>query len=251
MLKLLYSCILLFSITFTAWAETKVSLEESKKDSFTSLVKPFKAEYTILHKSKSVGKGVRQLEQLSNNTYKYSYTTDIEWLIFDDIRTEDSIVKIENNYIIPTHYHYMRAGTGRDKSNEWTYDVVNNTARNLDKKETISIDYPQNIQDKLSYHLQHRLNLINNPEQKVFIYPVIKTSGKISNYTYEYDKKEELMLPYGLVKTIKLKRVLVEKKRTTYAWFAPELDFLLVKLQQIKNGVEQFEAQLNSVTVDK
>ncbi|MFQ3195609.1 MAG: hypothetical protein ACI9N3_002443 [Colwellia sp.] len=34
----------------------------------------------------------------------------------------------------------------------------------------------------------------------------------------------------------------------TYAWFAPELDYLLVKLYQIKADVEQFEVQLKSVT---
>ena len=55
------------------------------------------------------------------------------------------------------------------------------------------------------------------------------------------------MLPYGLVKTIRLKREVIEKKRVTYAWFAPELDYLLVKLHQIKGDVEQFEAQLQSV----
>jgi len=37
----------------------------------------------------------------------------------------------------------------------------------------------------------------------------------------------------------------VEKKRITYAWFAPELNYLLVKLYQTKAGVEQFEAQLS------
>ena len=57
------------------------------------------------------------------------------------------------------------------------------------------------------------------------------------------------MLPYGLVKTVKFKREVVEKKRITYAWFAPELDYLLVKLYQIKGDVEQFEAQLESVDV--
>ena len=55
------------------------------------------------------------------------------------------------------------------------------------------------------------------------------------------------MLPYGLIKTVKFKREIVNKKRITYAWFAPELDFLLVKLYQIKGGVEQFEAQLTAV----
>ena len=40
-----------------------------------------------------------------------------------------------------------------------------------------------------------------------------------------------------------------EKERVTYAWFAPELNYLLVKLYQVKAGTEQFEAQLSSLTL--
>ena len=76
---------------------------------------------------------------------------------------------------------------------------------------------------------------------------MISTRGSIKNYEYQYDGEEELMLPYGLVKTIRLKREIVEKKRITYAWFAPELNYLLVKLYQVKAGAEQFEAQLATV----
>ena len=41
-----------------------------------------------------------------------------------------------------------------------------------------------------------------------------------------------------------------EKERVTYAWFAPELDYLLVKLYQMKGGTEQFEEQLSSLIVE-
>lgn len=251
MLKLLYNCILFFLLTFTASAETKGSLDESKQNNLSSSVQPFKAEYSIIRKSKKIGVGIRQLEKLHNNTYKYSYTTDSEWFIFSDIRSEESIVHVKNNKVIPTHYHFTRAGTGKDKSSEWTYDIEKSIAKNINKNNTISINYPETIQDKLSYHLQHRLNLLNAPVKENYVYPVIKTSGNISNYAYKYDGEEELMLPYGLIKTIKFKREVVEKKRITYAWFAPELNYLLVKLKQIKKGVEQFEAQLDTVTMSK
>ncbi len=78
---------------------------------------------------------------------------------------------------------------------------------------------------------------------------MISTSGSIKNYVYQYDGEEEVMLPYGLVKAIRLKREVIKKKRITYAWFAPELNFLMVKLYQVKSGIEQFEAQLNSVEI--
>ncbi|SEL04217.1 Protein of unknown function [Colwellia chukchiensis] len=211
------------------------------------MVPAFSAEYTILHKSKAVGTATRKLSYLDNGLAQYSYHTDIEWLIFSDTRDEISQLKIDGNKVTPMRYEYKREGTGSDKHYKWRYDIANNSAYNELKDRSKSIDFPVNIQDPLSYHLQHRLNMLTNPEQKHYVYPVVKTSGSIKNYVYQYDGEEELMLPYGLVKTIKLKREVIEKKRITYAWFAPELDYLLVKLQQIKGDVEQFEAQLKSV----
>lgn len=241
--KLRLTSIILSTLSLPLLAETT--------DKENVILPAFSANYTILHKSKPVGDATRKLEYLDNGLAKYSYHTDIEWLIFSDIREENSTVQVKNTKVIPTHYEFKREGTGSDKHYLWDYDLKNNTAVNKIKNKQKNIDFPANIQDKLSYHLQHRLNMITAPKQKHFVYPVISTSGKIKNYVYQYDGEEEIMLPYGLVKTIKLKREVVEKERVTYAWFAPELDYLLVKLYQVKAGVEQFEAQLNSVETIK
>ena len=237
---LLASTLTLFSSTSFAQATDQTS---------KVMVPAFNANYTILRSSKSVGKATRKLSYLDNGMAKYSYHTDIEWLIFSDTRDEISTVKLNGNKVTPTNYVFKREGTGRDKYYEWSYDTANGTATDEKKNKTKTIDFPDNIQDSLSYHLQHRLNLISKPEQKQFVYPVIKSSGSLKNYVYQYDGEEEIMLPYGLVKTVKFKREVVEKKRITYAWFAPELDYLLVKLYQIKGDVEQFEAQLESVDI--
>ena len=246
MLKSLpYIPLLLSSLTFLSFT----SITEAADIKSKVMVPAFNANYTILRSAKAVGKASRKLNYLDNGMAQYSYRTDIEWLIFSDTREETSIVKLEGNKVTPTSYVYKREGTGRDKYYEWSYDTTNNTATDEKKNKTKNIEFPDNIQDSLSYHLQHRLNLISKPEQKQFVYPVIKSSGSLKNYVYQYDGEEEVMLPYGLVKTVKFKREVIEKKRITYAWFAPELDYLLVKLHQIKGDVEQFEAQLDSVNI--
>lgn len=222
--------------------------EETKTATLNKIIEPFKAEYTILHKSDPVGKGVRSLTYLDDNSAEYSYQTKIKWLIFSDKRKEKTKVSLNGYSVTPLHYKYEREGTGRDKYYEWSFDVSKNTARNIKEKKNHTIDFPKGIQDKLSYHLQNRLALIKNPEQKTFTYPVVSTSGSIKDYEFEYDGEEEVLLPIGLVKAIRLKREVKRKERVTYAWFAPEYNYLLVKLYQSKGGNEQFEAQLNKVT---
>lgn len=241
MKSLAYIPLFLSCITCNVLAEDKAA---------SKVIPAFSAKYVILNNDKSVGEATRNLSYLNNGLAKYSYHTNIEWLIFSDVRDETSIIKLEGNKVIPQSFEYVREGTGSDKHYKWRFDIENNLAVNEIKNRKKNVEYPENIQDPLSYHLQHRFNLIENAKQEHFVYPVIKTSGTIKNYVYQYDGEEELMLPYGLVKTIRLKREVIEKKRVTYAWFAPELNYLLVKLNQTKGDVEQFEAQLKSVTND-
>ncbi len=220
---------------------------EQTNNHFSTVIPAYRATYTLLHKSDPVGTAIRELSYLEDGKIKYHYETEISWLIFSDERSETAIIEIENNQVKPYSYDYQREGTGRDKYYQWQYNLADKTAMDLKNNKNISLEFTDGLLDKLSYHLQNRIDLIHKPEQKRFIYPVISTKGSIKNYEYKYDGKEELILPYGLVKTIRLKREIVEKKRVTYAWFAPELNYLLVKLYQVKAGAEQFEAQLSTL----
>lgn len=211
----------------------------------------FSAQYTVLHKSDPVGSATRQLTYQADGSINYHYKTNVEWLIFSQTRSETSILTIDKNKVTPQHYIYTREGTGRDKRYEWRYNSTTGKAQDIERKRDHQVDFSNNLQDKLSYHLQHRLNLMIDANKTRYIYPVINTSGSIKDYVYEYDGEEELILPYGLIKTIRFKREVKEKERVTYAWFAPELDYLLVKLYQIKAGTEQFEAQLSSLKVEE
>ncbi|WP_448213393.1 DUF3108 domain-containing protein [Colwellia sp. MEBiC06753] len=237
------------SVTDSSAENLTANLTE-KNATTSAVIKPFTATYSILHKSKPVGTGTRTFEYLPDGKGKYSYSTDIEWLIFSDKRSETSIFYLDDGKVTPYHYIFEREGTGKDKYYEWQYDIENNIAKDIDRKRTKKVNFPVNIQDKLSYHFQNRLHLIAHPKQEHFVYPVISTSGSIKNTVYQYDGEEDLMLPYGVVKTIRLKREVIDKERITYAWFAPELNYLLVKLYQIKGNVEQFEAQLTAVEVN-
>jgi len=230
----------------------KAQAEEAQQPSLKKLIPAFSASYSILHKSDPVGTAVRKLTYQADGTINYHYQTHVEWLIFSQTRKETSIVTVKNNKVTPQHYTYSREGTGKDKFYEWRYNAQNNTAQDLARKSKITpLDFSNNLQDKLSYHLQHRLNLITDAKQKNYVYSVVSTSGSVKDYLYQYDGEEELILPYGIIKTIRFKRERKAKERITYAWFAPDLNYLLVKLYQVKAGTEQFEAQLSSLALIK
>lgn len=217
----------------------------SMSQEMVSHVDDFTAKFNIIHDEDVVGKAVQTLTNLPDGSVKFTYKTDIKWLIFSDHRNEVTTNKIVNGLVIPLSYKSTREGTGKDKSYEWLYDATAKTATNVKKKNKVkNIDWPKGLQSKLSYHLQSRLNLINN--KKEFNFKALSTSAKIREYNYEYIGKEELMLPYGIIDAIKLRRKKPGSKQVTYAWFAPSLNFMMVKLHQIESNFQQFQAQLVS-----
>jgi len=221
----------------------------SEDISSKKVIKPFIARYDLLKKSDSVGEAVRTLEYNADHSASYSYKTDASWFIFTDLREETSITKLDDNKITPTHYYYKRSGTGNNKSYEWTFDVDNDLASDVKKAKQLTIQFPEKIQDKLSYQLQLRLDLIKDSAKEIYTYPVISTSGKIKNYTFVNEGEEIIILPFGEVTAIKLKRDVKDSKKITYAWFAPDLNYLLVRLYQMKNGKSQFNAELKTVDI--
>lgn len=248
-IALLSISVLLTLFITTSHAETVLTKTEIETEKKASLLMPaYKATYTLLHKSKPVGTGIRELIHLDNGKMQYHYETDISWMIFSDTRRETTVVSITDNQLTPIHYKSSREGTGRDKSYEWLYDFDNKSATDVKNKKVTTIENTNRLLDKLSYHLQNRIDLINNPDQKHFVYPVISQKGTIKDYEYIVDGEEELKLPYGAVNAVRLKREVVAKNKITYAWFAPELNYLLVKLSQIKEGKQQLEAQLTKLS---
>ncbi|MDN3653018.1 DUF3108 domain-containing protein [Thalassotalea ponticola] len=233
--------IALSSVVPSATAEPAVNTDK------VSQLPNFTAQYHIYHDDNTVGKATRTLKNLADNTVEFSYQTDIEWLIFSDHRREVTTNKIIDGQVIPITYHSTRKGTGKDKRYSWSFNRQKSQVTDLKKQKTIDIDWPQGLQSKLSYHLQSRLNLLNGI--KHFDFATLTTSGNVKNYTYEYMGEEQISVPYGEVKAIKLKRE-KSNKQTTYVWFAPELGNLMVKLHQIDGSLKEFEVKLVSVKTE-
>ncbi|WP_394174193.1 DUF3108 domain-containing protein [Thalassotalea litorea] len=219
----------------TASAETR---------EIVSKIPDFVAKYNIVHGGDIVGKATRALVNHDDGSVEFSYETKIKWMILKDKRKEITTNKIEDGRVIPLTYESIREGTGKDKYYHWQFDKENSQATDLKKEKTVDIDWPEGLQSKLSFHLQSRFNLINGVDR--YRFPILSTSGKVREYAFEYVGEEELMLPYGLVDTVKLRRRKNDEK-VTYAWFAPKLNYLLVKLHQIEGSYQQVQAELVSL----
>ena len=84
--------------------------------------------------------------------------------------------------------------------------------------------------------------------QKEFSYQVINYRGQERDYHLKVMGTEQLTLPYGMLEGIKVEIVRHNSTRETFAWFSPQLNYQLVRLQQFKDDKEQGDIQLKTFT---
>lgn len=207
----------------------------------------FEANYDILRKGENHGQGVRTLKKLADNSYQVSYHSDIEWMIFSDSRKETSNFIYTGEKVTPVSYSMIRTGTGPDKEYTLQFDNAKKLVNSSESKYPIECEWSDQFQDSISYQVQVREEL--KMGKTSFSYPLVDKKGNCRDYNFEVVGKEMISLPIGNIEAIKVKRLYDNDKRQALAWFAPEMDYMLVRMWKGEKGVEQFEVQMKSFTV--
>lgn len=205
---------------------------------------PFHAQYTAYKWDDDVGNVEMKLERLSPSQYSLTYSSKVSKFFLSDKRYEHSIFSVENGDLVPSQYYYSRSGTGPDDKLNVTFgknDPNTLLVESDDGKETL----PWNGEiDNQIYRIDLPRKLAVGDTKTE--YHFVNYRGQKRTYGIKVLGKEELKLPYGRLDTIKVKLIRDSNRRETFAWFAPELDYNLVRLQQFKEGDEQGDIRLRS-----
>ncbi|WP_189416229.1 DUF3108 domain-containing protein [Cellvibrio zantedeschiae] len=137
------------------------------------------------------------------------------------------------DFATPLQYHYKRTGVGKNKEQILNFDWAKNEVINTKNDARMALDASKKIQDSLSYQLQLRQDLMAKKKNLSYL---ITNAKKNKEYKFEIVGDEVLDTPLGKVNTVKIKRVQTSDERETYAWFAKDFQYLLVRLQQEENG---------------
>jgi hypothetical protein len=206
-------------------------------------LKPFSASYEINWKSgiSLNGNTVRKLSKNENGTWNFESKASA---MFASV-FESTQFKWQNSQIIPLKYHFKQSVLGKkriaDVNFDWEQLKVTNNVENKPWKMPIS----EGVQDKLSYQLLLQQDLARGLEE--FNYSVAD-GGKLKQYKFVVDGKEIIEAPIGSYETIRIKRLRDAKKnRETFIWFAPELDYQIIKLHQIEKKDKSYTLLLKEL----
>lgn len=232
-----------FLAGFSTSSHAVVMEEQVAAVSVADALAPFEANYLIYRSGKQHGEASRYLTR-DGNSYELGYRSKISWLIFSDERNERSRFYLQDGRIKPTQYLMKRSGTGPSRHYELNLDW-NSKSLKVDKNQKLKkVHWNNNWLDLLSFHSQIVLDL--KAGKTDFVYDVLNRHGETRNYKYKVATEEWLSLPFGKIKAIRLERYGQGPDKQVYAWVAPELDYLLVRLWQSEDKVEQFDVQLQS-----
>ena len=207
-----------------------------------SALPTFDAEYTAYRYGKKLGYALLSVENVDKDTYRMEYHSKVSLFFLSDKRTEISDFAYVDDKIVPQNYRFSRTGTGSNKSIKVVFDASEDKIF-IDKEP--AIDWQDQFDNQL-YRLDLQQKLAQG--QKEFNYHVINYRGQERDYHLKVMGTEQLTLPYGMLEGIKVEIVRQNSTRETFAWFSPQLNYQLVRLQQFKDDKEQGDIQLKTFT---
>ncbi|MCU4674693.1 DUF3108 domain-containing protein [Catenovulum sp. 2E275] len=241
------SCLLALSL-FNSQAissEQAAVAEQSENSSSTespkmTVLTPFNAKYKVSKGRLNLGSAKRQLSQIGENRFTFSYFSDLSFLILSDHRRETSELTINEGNVTPIRYLFKREGTGSDKSTTLSFT----DGQILDSEENAKIEAAENIHwyDEISYQLQMKMDLAAGKTEMKYYLIDHKKRDKL--YHFKVVAEEIIEVPAGKINTVKLQRIRPGDDRLTEFWLAPDLGYLLVRIRQERDGSEVADAQL-------
>lgn len=184
-----------------------------------------------------------RLTKTDDNQYDLLFKMDS---MLGSITEISSMQLSDENIIQPLHYNYKRRGLGKNRDADLSFNWEDKTVINNVENTRWKMDIADHAQDKLSYQLQMVQEL--RAGKKKFNYNVAD-GGELKDYAFEVLDEEMLDTPLGKVKAVKVKRSRSNNKRITYAWLAPDWEYLLVRLQQEEGG-KSYTIYINKASIN-
>ena len=191
------------------------------------------------------GKAKRSL--IKNQDGSYRLTTSASAMVAS--LTESSLFNVTDDQILPVHYRYQRKILNKTRKVEVAFEWPNLKVENTAGGSSWVMDIVPGTLDKQSVQMRLQLDLAQTPKadnssNKTYHYEVAD-GGHLKTYSFIIDGEDVIETPLGRYKSIRIKRDRgVESDRETWIWFAPQLDYSIVKIVQKEADGKRYQLNL-------
>jgi len=201
-----------------------------------SELRGFHAEYVARYAGFSAAASIDLRPTATADEYVYEIITKargLARLIRPGTGVETSWFFFNENGFRPVAYK-LEGGTG-DNENDTTisFDWDAMTAASVYEDEPKEIELNPGVLDRMTADVVAIYALRNGAEPGVHS---IVHRNSIREYGFEYLGEETVKVPAGEFAAVKYIRQRPESSRATVIWYAPDVDYLPVRIQQLKRG---------------
>jgi len=203
--------------------------------------------YDLSRKGKKVGSAHRTLKPIEDNRWQLSMNSKASVLVISFEYKQKSIFTWVDNSPRPDSYIQRDRNSFKSaKAHKQNFDWHQMQENGSYKKKKWQLQLKDGIQDRQTSILNLRRDLLQQEIQETYRYPV-SYKGKINDDVYVLVGEESLQTSAGTFETLKFEKTHKNRNRISYFWLAKELDYLPVRIQQIKEDEEQADMLLSSI----
>ena len=192
------------------------------------------------------GDARRRLEERKDGTWEYR--TDVDSFIADI--DESLIFRWEGDRVIPLRYRYHLSGfLIKDRKQKINFDWDKGLATGHYRGEKFSLKLEDGALDPMGFQLQLRRDI--KAGKRDMTYRVID-KGDYDTDRFAVIDEETITTNGEKVATLKAEKVRdKDSKRKTFMWFAPDRDFLLVRLLQVEPDGSEYELSIDEANIKR
>jgi hypothetical protein len=203
-------------------------------------LQPYKAVYTTRYK----GMSAEAVQSLTTNASgQFTLTRNVDSMFVK--LYEQSEFQLLNNQLIVSRYTYKRGGLASKKNIEQLFQWDKNNLHVTENGGSHDVAIKPPLFDKLNYTEAMRVQLLSSGHLPKNISVAFADRHHLKQYDFVVTEQEDIEVPAGKLRAVRLERHVPEEKKHTLIWVAPEFDYLLVKLQQTDDG-DSYELNLKA-----
>ncbi len=197
--------------------------------------KPFRASFSVSRGVIPLGKLALNFSLDESARYRYQAHTRpgilAGWFSGDEA-IEESRGEIAADVVVPQVYSYRQTADDEDNA-DVRFDWQALKAHTSSGGVTWAQEIEPGIQDRLSQQLMVRLQLARGEREVSYR---VADGGKLKRYLFRVVAEEPLDTPLGRLHCLKVERSKESRKPDYTIWFAPQLDYLPVRIERRRSG---------------
>lgn len=192
---------------------------------------PFTALYQVTKGVMSVGSTKRTLQDKGNGQFVFESVTKpggIAKLFTRGEVIERSHWRMHDNRLVPHEYTYQNS-SDQKRDVQLLFDWEQNEVTNIINGDPWKMELEENTLDKLLYQLAIMYDLTEGKKNLIYI---VADGGTMKNYDVKIVGLERVSIDMGDFDAVKV--VVTKSNRQTTLWCARDLQFLPVRIEQLK-----------------